>query len=199
MNAPPDALALFRAVLANPADDTPRLVFADWLEETGEPHNVAWAEYLRLHTCSQGWAVDARKMEELSAPIRAQLLIRAETFIRHRPLLLELLPAKNISLRLTNYTPLVAYFEITPMSIAFENQIVPLMLAGNTLYFATPTPTDCDLLNRLGFVFNRDIVLVRAGPQDVADCLTRTFGDPSQYEFFDSVLIEHTEPIILSD
>ena len=29
--------ALLRAVCENPDDDTPRLVFADWLDENGEP------------------------------------------------------------------------------------------------------------------------------------------------------------------
>jgi uncharacterized protein (TIGR02996 family) len=29
--------ALLQAVLASPDDDTPRLVYADWLEERGDP------------------------------------------------------------------------------------------------------------------------------------------------------------------
>ena len=42
-----DADALLMAVLAAPRDDLPRLVFADWLEETGAAANVARAEYIR--------------------------------------------------------------------------------------------------------------------------------------------------------
>jgi uncharacterized protein (TIGR02996 family) len=37
--------ALFRAVCANPADDTPRLVYADWLQENGQAER---AEFIRL-------------------------------------------------------------------------------------------------------------------------------------------------------
>ncbi|MBN9117733.1 MAG: TIGR02996 domain-containing protein [Planctomycetes bacterium] len=37
--------ALLRAVCENPDDDTPRLVFADWLQENGEPE---YAEFVRL-------------------------------------------------------------------------------------------------------------------------------------------------------
>lgn len=37
--------ALLRAVCANPDDDTPRLVFADWLQENGEE---ARAEFIRV-------------------------------------------------------------------------------------------------------------------------------------------------------
>jgi uncharacterized protein (TIGR02996 family) len=33
---------------ANPADDTTRLVYADWLEEQGDPTSTAKAEFLRL-------------------------------------------------------------------------------------------------------------------------------------------------------
>ena len=40
-----DRTALLRAVLAVPDDDTPRLVYADWLDEHGDP---ARAEFIRL-------------------------------------------------------------------------------------------------------------------------------------------------------
>jgi uncharacterized protein (TIGR02996 family) len=43
-----DREALFAAVLAAPDDDLPRLVFADWLDETGHPANAARAAYIRL-------------------------------------------------------------------------------------------------------------------------------------------------------
>ncbi|VTS02303.1 Repeat-companion domain protein OS=Isosphaera pallida (strain ATCC 43644 / DSM 9630 / IS1B) GN=Isop_0391 PE=4 SV=1: LRR_6 [Gemmata massiliana] len=38
--------AFLRAICANPDDDTARLVFADWLQEHGEPDR---AEFIRLH------------------------------------------------------------------------------------------------------------------------------------------------------
>jgi uncharacterized protein (TIGR02996 family) len=40
-----DGDALFRAICENPADDTPRLVYADWLEENGQPER---GELIRL-------------------------------------------------------------------------------------------------------------------------------------------------------
>jgi uncharacterized protein (TIGR02996 family) len=40
----PQALAFLRAIKETPDDDTPRLVFADWLEEQGEPRG----DFLRL-------------------------------------------------------------------------------------------------------------------------------------------------------
>jgi uncharacterized protein (TIGR02996 family) len=36
------------AILENPDDDTPRLIFADWLEERGDPASSARAEFIRV-------------------------------------------------------------------------------------------------------------------------------------------------------
>jgi uncharacterized protein (TIGR02996 family) len=43
--AHPEAVALYRAICAEPDDDTPRLVYADWLEENGDEVR---AEFIRL-------------------------------------------------------------------------------------------------------------------------------------------------------
>src|SRR5688500_4147160 len=43
-----DKDALLAAIRDNPDDDTPRLAFADWLDEQGGASNEAWAEYIRL-------------------------------------------------------------------------------------------------------------------------------------------------------
>ena len=44
-----DRLSFLRAILANPADNTPRLVFADWLEEHRTTDaDAARAEFIRL-------------------------------------------------------------------------------------------------------------------------------------------------------
>lgn len=42
-----DEAALLRAICDHPDDDTPRLVFADWLTEQGGPINTAWANAIR--------------------------------------------------------------------------------------------------------------------------------------------------------
>lgn len=43
-----DENALLAAIAAHPLDDTPRLVFADWLDERGDPADVAKAEFIRV-------------------------------------------------------------------------------------------------------------------------------------------------------
>ena len=45
MTLHPEAAAFLAAIAANPDDDTPRLIFADWLEEHGEPER---AEFVRV-------------------------------------------------------------------------------------------------------------------------------------------------------
>src|SRR5262249_59015437 len=43
-----DRRALMAAIIANPDEDTPRLAFADWLQEHGDKHDQARAEFIRL-------------------------------------------------------------------------------------------------------------------------------------------------------
>jgi len=44
----PEVRSFFRAIKENPDDDTPRLIFADWLQERGDAANAERGEYLRL-------------------------------------------------------------------------------------------------------------------------------------------------------
>ena len=37
-----DRDALYRAIIANPDEDTPRLIYADWLDENGQPERAAF-------------------------------------------------------------------------------------------------------------------------------------------------------------
>jgi uncharacterized protein (TIGR02996 family) len=43
-----DEAAFLRAILENPADDAPRLVYADWLQERGDDGSAAKARFLRV-------------------------------------------------------------------------------------------------------------------------------------------------------
>src|SRR5689334_9771824 len=43
-----DRDALHRAILANPDDDTPRLVLADWLDEHGDENDRVRAKFIRV-------------------------------------------------------------------------------------------------------------------------------------------------------
>lgn len=65
-----DRDALYRHICANPDDDTPRMVFADWLQEHGEEHR---AELIRLQCRLDGMAPDAPEWVDLKIR-EAQLL-----------------------------------------------------------------------------------------------------------------------------
>jgi uncharacterized protein (TIGR02996 family) len=69
-----DDRAFVQDILANPDDDTPRLVYADWLEETGDPAAAARAEFIRVQYALEGLAPgDARRpqLEERERDLRA--------------------------------------------------------------------------------------------------------------------------------
>ncbi len=59
--------AFIRAICEQPGDDTPRLVFADWLDENGE---AAYAAYIRNRIAgnkARPWASFSRQMRTLMA------------------------------------------------------------------------------------------------------------------------------------
>jgi uncharacterized protein (TIGR02996 family) len=65
-----DGDALFRAVCENPADDTARLVYADWLDENGNPDR---AEFIRLQ-CEASYISPAFPSEAARRARASQLL-----------------------------------------------------------------------------------------------------------------------------
>jgi uncharacterized protein (TIGR02996 family) len=58
-------LALLRAIAAHPDEDTPRLAFADYLDETGGACEGARAEYIRIQISRQRGLTDAATDERL--------------------------------------------------------------------------------------------------------------------------------------
>ena len=55
--------AFLAAIMENPRDDTPKLVYSDWLEERGDPSSMARSEYIRRSI--QGWPWSDRHLQEL--------------------------------------------------------------------------------------------------------------------------------------
>jgi len=60
-------LAFRRAIVANPRDLLARLVFADYLEETGDPNHVARAHLIRAQIALDDPATDAEEFDRLQA------------------------------------------------------------------------------------------------------------------------------------
>jgi uncharacterized protein (TIGR02996 family) len=57
-----DEAALLAAIIAHPDEDTPRLMYADWLDENGNPER---AEFIRLQCAVDADEVIERRVEEL--------------------------------------------------------------------------------------------------------------------------------------
>lgn len=70
-----DRAALIRAVLDNPEDDTPRLVFADWLDEFGTKHERARAAFIRLQIEAERISLADGERERSEPFRRAQELL----------------------------------------------------------------------------------------------------------------------------
>jgi uncharacterized protein (TIGR02996 family) len=60
-----DRTALMAAIVANPAEDTPRLALADWLQEHGDEHDRARAEHIRLQIECAPLPVGSAAMKKL--------------------------------------------------------------------------------------------------------------------------------------
>jgi uncharacterized protein (TIGR02996 family) len=65
--------AFLRTIIANPEDDAPRLVYADWLDETEERANIDRAEFIRLQCHLEALPADAPERPRLLERERALL------------------------------------------------------------------------------------------------------------------------------
>jgi uncharacterized protein (TIGR02996 family) len=73
----PEVRSFFRAIKEQPDNDTPRLIFADWLQERGDAASAARGEYLRLSVLRHRLAPDDPNYEVLKRR-------EAELFTEHR-------------------------------------------------------------------------------------------------------------------
>jgi uncharacterized protein (TIGR02996 family) len=73
----PEVRSFFHAIKENPADDTPRLIFADWLQERGNAADAARGEFLRLNVLRHRLSPDDPTYDLLKRR-------EAELFTEHR-------------------------------------------------------------------------------------------------------------------
>jgi uncharacterized protein (TIGR02996 family) len=64
--------ALMAAIIANPDEDTPRLALADWLDEHGDAHDRARAEFIRCQITAARGGPDAKKAEKRASALRSK-------------------------------------------------------------------------------------------------------------------------------
>lgn len=196
MNTHPDADGFLRSILADPTDPTPRLIFADWLDETGRPENAAWAEYIRTCTDGNSW-----RTADLAARIEARLTLPVATLARRLPDLFELLPPQHFAVRIGDEMFPRELIEECPESVARESLAFPIWFEFphvrdvSAMVFAAARPTDPGLAWRLGFILARQVFLVAAEQDDILAAVNRHYG-LSDTESVDSVLVEFFDPNI---
>lgn len=195
----PSADAFMRCILANPADPVPRLVFADWLEESGTSSNLAWARFLRLaDELATAPADDSRRpkladeLERVGSLVRAKLTYRAEVFVAYPDAMRQVLPVQNmvLNLRTLSLPPQVA--ELIPGSVAYEHATLPLVKWDRTLAVAISDPTDWDWCRQLRWILNQDILAVEAPVEQLRPAIERHYGHPDNWEVVASGPGDHT-------
>jgi uncharacterized protein (TIGR02996 family) len=203
--------AFLQAIIENPEDDTPRLVYADWLTDQDNPRG----EFIRVQcrVARMDGADPIRKMLETS---EGELLARhQEQWLGSlRPLLSRwtfrrgFLDSVVVSPGILLQTSAIYWpatvrrvevdldgFEVprdtldfVPESVARENVLLPIGFRARTLVVAVQDPLDPDILEKMRFIFNRDIELVAAPDRQVSEAIRRHYGDPvvtgEEPEFF---------------
>ncbi len=85
--------------------------------------------------------------------------------------------------------------ELVTESVARENVVLPLALEGNTMKIAMADPTNYEVLQKLQFVLNRDILPVLAIQEQIQEAINRNYGQ-TETESVDSMLVEFTDTAI---
>ncbi len=165
MPASAETNALFKAALADPADELPRLVFADWLEDSGTSDNAAWARYIRLGTVTHcGPMLPAERTERrllAGLGVRAKLAVPLSEFVGNSAALFQLLPAPNITVKIANATVPIPVVQQVREDLAREHLLMPVEWSG---WHANGRPK---------YWQERTLVVASADPGELRDKLNR--------------------------
>jgi uncharacterized protein (TIGR02996 family) len=201
----PEADAFVARVLTQPDDRLNRLVFADWLDETGIDHLAAWAEYIRLRAAfaESGDEAFRKRADEVGCDVRARLTLHTLPGLKHLRWLPDLLPDHRIQLRIGDDEIPHALVECLPESVSREHLVMPVALHGATIYLMSPNaeppvipePSSFDdLRTRMAFILNKDVVLFRGDADDIQWAIERHYGQ-SETESIDSAPLLMLPPI----
>ena len=187
-----------QAILEAPEDDTPRLIYADWLEDQGDPRG----EFIRLQAQLARMSEDDPRrpaLEERERRLFAEQAPRwagsprdqAAAFAfcrrfmhgdrvsarayRDHPAVFRAAPLRAFHLDLTGFEAPAEVIEYCPESVARENLILPLAAQGGTMTFAMRDPGDQKFLQILQFILNRDIEAVAAPAEQIAAAIDRHY------------------------
>jgi uncharacterized protein (TIGR02996 family) len=193
--------AFIRAVIANPADDAPRLIYADWLEENGRPER---AEFIRLQCLGVRLSPGS---ERTNVRDRSRLLLKqhgrqwvaplsrwlrrgtfrrgfledvtvpAGAYLDHAPDIICLTPVRRFRVDLTGFRAGhdIARWEL--QSVSYENICIPLGRRRDRLILAAETVEDCDQVQMLRFILNEELEFVEAPREQIVAALDFHFRE----------------------
>jgi type IV pilus assembly protein PilB len=200
------------AILAEPGDDLPRLAYADWLEEKGDPRGEFIHVQCRLARLGESDPhhprLKEREQELLDsyeadwlgelAPLAKRSTFRRgfldEVALEPGAFLAYTLPrcpptVRRVLVGLEGYWAEQRLVEYLPESVAYENLCFPIGERGRALFLAMEQPEDTDLIQKLNFILNRDIAPVPATAAQIVDAIVRHYG-ATETETVDSILVD---------
>lgn len=204
--------AFLQAILENPDDDAPRLIYADWLEERGDPRGELIRIQCQLAALSDNderRSVLERHERELLEHHQDRWLgglrpslrgwtfrrgfldaisLPAAAYVQHASLPL-LATVRRVQVDLIGFEPSLYILELLPESVARENYVLPLGLRGQSLLMAAREPQDADMLAKLQFILNFRVELVAAIGEQVVEAINRLYG-LTETESVDCILWE---------
>ncbi len=193
--------ALFQAILDNPDDDGVRLVYADFLEERGEPERAAFIRVqIELAQLPEGDprrpALSAREQallkeheKEWASPLRPwatrwgfrrgfveEATLPGQVYLDHAADMARLAPVRRFVIDLSEAAIPQATLEQIPEAVARERVALPLGRRGRRLVVAMADPEDADTTRCLAFILNRDIEAVAAPLGELSNAINQCYG-----------------------
>jgi type IV pilus assembly protein PilB len=184
------------AIIENPDDDTLRLVYADYLEDRGDPRS----EFIRLQIhrarLPRDDAGKAREQELLSQHGREwvkglrpwlrrgtfrrgfveKVTVAAQFYLDQSADLCRLAPIRRFEVDLRHFHVPQDVLDYMPESVARENIVLPIGWRGRTLVIALRDMRDRACVDKLTFILNRDIESVAAPVDQLEDAIQRCYG-----------------------
>jgi len=213
--------AFHQIILENPVDDAPRLIYADWLEEHGDPRG----EFIRLQcelaklpkehpTRAELHDREAQLLadhqDEWVASLRPwvtswrfqrgfveQVTVPVQVCLDPTACLRLLAPIREIKVDLTGAVICQRIVELVPESLARERRCFPIGRRNGQLLVAVPDPDDNDCWQALAFILNTDIGLIRASTAQIVEAIDRHYGQTEQCFVDTCCFVDYGPPVFV--
>jgi hypothetical protein len=98
--------------------------------------------------------------------------VPATASLQHAPFRVPL-TVRRLQVDLDGFEVPQAVLWLIPLSLAYENAVLPIGLRDRTLVMAAREPLNADILSRVQFILNRRVVLVPADGKQVMEAINR--------------------------